>query len=228
MFFCNPRSVLRTSILGKWPRDAMRTRPKTHCQWYLQGIVRSIIPIFCSSLFQFRDQHVCHFMHMNHDERSSKNINPCTRKSAQRTNICQFMCMNHKERSSKSINSYATKSAQRNQHMCNMYIGSWKMNHQERIFYYQEHSRTVSNTHLPPTSPAPNHPETPTSNMRCVSIRERQLIKNVLSRTLSQPPFHPSFSPPPQEDQVRHLYVTRNRRKFRSQISDNMDRWKAE
>ena len=57
---------------------------------------------------------------MNHEERSSKNINPCTRKSAQRTNTYishyityKFMCMSHKERSNKSINSYTAKSAQR-------------------------------------------------------------------------------------------------------------------
>ena len=60
--FFNPRSVLWTSIVVKWPRNAMRTGSKKHFQSYLRGIVRPIISktVFqqfpSSSIFRFRGQ----------------------------------------------------------------------------------------------------------------------------------------------------------------------------
>ena len=41
--FFNPRNVLWTSLLWKWPWNAMRLGSKTHFQWYLQGILSPII-----------------------------------------------------------------------------------------------------------------------------------------------------------------------------------------
>ena len=71
-------------------------------------------------------QHVCHFMYVNHKECSSKKINSCTTKSAQRSNTHVTSCAQrsntymslhvhevHEERGSKRIKSRTTKNAQR-------------------------------------------------------------------------------------------------------------------
>ena len=118
----------------------MRTGSKTHFQWYLQGIVR---PIISKTLFLTRISfitssifwHVCHFMHWNHEERSSKSINSCNTKSAQRIlstrmqHVCQCM-KNEPSRAYYQERCHTPpETPASNKQRSNMCVNSLKMNH---------------------------------------------------------------------------------------------------
>ena len=101
---------------------------------HLQNSFLTRFSFITSSIFQFRGQHVCHFMHWNHEERtcSSKVSTHVTRRvhsvSTRMQHVCQCM-KNEPSRAYYQERCHPPETPASNKQRSNMCVNSLKMNH---------------------------------------------------------------------------------------------------
>ena len=216
MIFFNLRSVSWTSIVGKLPRNAMRTWSTTHFQYLSMVFAGDCSPHHLhffwkqfpsSSIFQFHGQQLeqvlVHivllpyiFICLAEQLRVGQAIDTCL----YRVTYEAFAPCSQLIDLLRSSNSTLSRThVPRRAHSVSTRISfnSWKMNHQER---------TIKNVIAapPPTPQNPHKQSQATSSVAtCMQVHQRWIIKSVLSRTLSPP-----ATPPPKTPQATSSVAT--------------------
>ena len=127
-------------------------------------------------------RHLCHFTYMNHQERSSKGIKPCAKKSAQRSNTYVTSCTWNM----KSVAAQVSTHVPRRVHSVATHMSLY------HSMYMNRQERTTKNVFTAPT-PTRRTPQAMTSvGTSLPLVHQEPAIKNVIT---ALPTPHPPEPP---------------------------------